>query len=125
MLCTQNQAVRFFAGLACVLFTLPVRGQETNARERAYLRVYVPADARIEIDNAKMQQTGSVRRFYSPPLPAGKRFLYTVKATWMSGTKEIVRKQDVEVMAGREATVVFDQNETRHTADIGLQPRRP
>src|SRR5262245_3963279 len=79
------------------------------AQAPAILRVTVPENAKLEIDGMKTTQTSSVRLFESPPLASGKKYSYTVKASWMENGKEVTREQTVSVQAGRESAVDLRQ----------------
>jgi uncharacterized protein (TIGR03000 family) len=73
-----------------------------------YLRVYVPADAKVMIEGVATKQTGDTRRFVSPPLaalPAGKKYAYTVKATFTLNGKEETREKTINVEPGKEFEV--------------------
>ena len=61
--------------------------------EAITITVRLPADAVLEIDGHKTESTGALRTFQTPPLPAGKEYSYTLKAT--SRGKEVTRKIDV------------------------------
>ena len=100
--CLSPLAAMLFAGLSSVL-----AGQKVAAYEPAYLEVYVPANARLTIDNVKTRQTGPVRRFESPPLVPGQGYTYHLKAVWTERGKEIASEKDVRVVAGRETKVEF------------------
>jgi uncharacterized protein (TIGR03000 family) len=102
--CLSPLAAMLFAGLSSVL-----AGQKVAAYEPAYLEVYVPANARLTIDNVKTRQTGPVRRFESPPLVPGQGYTYHLKAVWTERGKEIASEKDVRVVAGRETKVEFQQ----------------
>ena len=43
--------------------------------------VLVPTDATLEIDAIKTKESGPVRHFQTPPLPVGREYTYTVRAT--------------------------------------------
>jgi len=75
---------------------------------KARLRVTMPApDARLTINGAQMQQTGTDRVFESPPLEPNKSYTYTLQATWMDNGREVTRQQEVNVQPGQEAVAVF------------------
>jgi uncharacterized protein (TIGR03000 family) len=83
--------------------TAPNRGENT-----VLLHLFVPTpDTRLWIQDQQMQQTGTERLFYSPPLEPGKTYTYTIKATWRDGDREVNRTQEVTVKAGEEKTVRF------------------
>jgi uncharacterized protein (TIGR03000 family) len=95
------------AGLAFLSFVPSLVSQETANYQAAYLRVRLPAGAELLVDGTRTKQTGPERLFESPPLPPGKRFIYSMKATWKEGGKEIVQEKTVRVEAGRETPVDF------------------
>jgi uncharacterized protein (TIGR03000 family) len=64
------------------------------------ITVRVPADAKITVDGNPTRQTGPVRFFESPPVPAGKKFFYTLKITWTEAGKEKSITKRVAVTAG-------------------------
>jgi uncharacterized protein (TIGR03000 family) len=92
--------------LACVAAALflaaPGRGQDYD---KALLRVFVPDNAKLEIQGHASKKTGEVRLFESPLLPPGKPFLYDLKATWTENGKTITREKTVRVMAGQTTEV--------------------
>jgi len=74
------------------------------------LRVLVPdASARVWIENELMSIQGSERLFYSPPVDTGKSYNYTVKASWMENGKEVTREKTLDVKAGQEFIVNFNE----------------
>ena len=96
-------AILVLAGLSSVVI-----GQQAAANQPAYLEVYVPADARLTIDSAKTQQTGTLRRFASPALKPGRQYTYDVKAQWRNrDDKEVTRTRRVDVGANADVTVDF------------------
>jgi uncharacterized protein (TIGR03000 family) len=103
-------------GVAC-LFLLPtLRGDEGDKKDkkddkevkkvRVLLRVLVKEGAELEIENVqiKSKQTGTERKFISPPVPADKMYVYRLKATWKengvkkTATKKVRFKPDKEVV---------------------------
>jgi uncharacterized protein (TIGR03000 family) len=90
---------------------LPSQEAETKA---ATLTVYIPANAELLVEGVKTKQTGEVRKFQSPALPVGKRYVYKLKATWKDESgKEIVREMTVRVMGGEESTADFTKEEAK------------
>jgi uncharacterized protein (TIGR03000 family) len=88
----------------------------------ASLEIRLPADAVLEIQGVRMRPTGEVRRFVSPPLEVGKRYTYTLKATWRVGLKEVARERTVPVVAGQE--VVVDLRKEEPPQKNGQPPKR-
>ncbi len=84
-----------------------VEAQVTPQAEAAKIKVFLPAGAVLHVDGSLTQATGEIRNFVSPPLVPGKRFLYTLRATWKEGGKEIERERVVRVESGQESTVDF------------------
>src|SRR5438270_9486748 len=82
-------------------------GAPPGAASPAYLVVTVPADAEVEIEGAKTKATGELRRYQSPPLQAGVKYHYTIKATWKEDGKDRTLQLDVPVSAGNETPVDF------------------
>src|SRR5438132_6882209 len=103
----RTNAVLGLAGLIVLFLIAPLLSQESPNSQPAYLRVRLPAGAELLVDGTRTKQTGPERLFESPPLPPGKRFIYSLKATWKEGGKEIVREQVVRVEAGKETPVDF------------------
>jgi uncharacterized protein (TIGR03000 family) len=104
--------------------TAPPAAGRTATSEPAKLKVFVPAGAVLHVDGALTQATGEIRNFVSPPLPAGKKFLYTLRATWKEGGKEFDRERTVRVAAGQETTVdfrsPFEPSATTGDKDAGI-----
>jgi uncharacterized protein (TIGR03000 family) len=93
------------AALALVLSISPLSSRQPEPPRPAKLRVLLPANAELFIEQHKTTQTGSERRFVSPPLVPGKSYAVHVAATWMEDGKNIVREKDVKVRAGKQTTV--------------------
>ncbi|MCI0456800.1 MAG: TIGR03000 domain-containing protein [Gemmataceae bacterium] len=95
--------------LLLLLITLPglaLGGPVGDDKDRpAEILVYIPAPARLTIDGRETSQTGEQRRFVTPPLAPGRKFSYTLKATWTEGNRQIVRMAVARVEAGKETTI--------------------
>src|SRR6516162_5213287 len=76
-----------------------------TARDAATLRVTLPADAKLTIEGQATRSTSAQRLFVTPPLEAGKRYSYTLSATFVRTGKTITVEQEVLVRAGRETVV--------------------
>lgn len=105
----RANAVLGLAALAVLFLVPPVVSQESPTSQPAYLRVRLPAGAELLVDGTRTKQSGSERLFESPPLPAGRRFIYNLKATWKEGGKDVVREEVTRVEAGKESVVDFLQ----------------
>jgi uncharacterized protein (TIGR03000 family) len=89
----------------------------SDAGTGAIVTVNVPADAEIWFDGRKTRSTGSVREFEVPPLTAGHRYSYKVRARWEENGHEVTQTQEVPVAAGTHARVNFPvQAETQEPA---------
>jgi uncharacterized protein (TIGR03000 family) len=93
--------------LACaVLLCAAAAARAQGPDKPATLVVYLPADARLEVDGQLTQKTGPVRRFSTPPLEPGKRYRYDLRVTWKEGGKERVLDEVVRgIQAGKETVV--------------------
>jgi uncharacterized protein (TIGR03000 family) len=93
--------------LALALLTAtPFLLAQDAGKQPAKLRVFVPANAAIEVEGAKTKQTGEERVFTSPPLEVGKTYTYTIKATWTDQAGEtVVREEKARVTGGQETIV--------------------
>lgn len=86
---------------------MPVEILPPLGRTCVGLLVHVPADADIWLDGVKTQQTGTVRRFESPALPAGGVFTYEVRARWTEQGRAMEQRQVILVHAGDQVRVNF------------------
>jgi uncharacterized protein (TIGR03000 family) len=73
----------------------------------AIITVSVPENAEVFLQGKRMEETGSVRRFSSPHLEAGKGYTYTVRAKWTENGKRYDESMDVPVRAGDRKSVAF------------------
>jgi len=55
----------------------------------------------------KRRRPVEIRNFVSPPLQPGKKFLYTLRATWKEGGKRSSRERTVRVEASQETVIDF------------------
>ena len=56
----------------------------------------------------RSSQTGPYRQFVTPPLTAGKEYVYQVRVVWQAGAKEVAESRDITVRTGdRLATESF------------------
>jgi uncharacterized protein (TIGR03000 family) len=74
----------------------------------ATLVVRLPADARLTVDGEPTRATGAVRRFASPPLAAGQRYHYELRAEVVRAGRTRSVRQRVVVQPGRESEVQLD-----------------
>jgi uncharacterized protein (TIGR03000 family) len=73
----------------------------------ANLRFKVPAEAKLYVDGKLAPGSGPERAFYTPPLEAGKKFFYEVKAEVVVNGQTVVEEKKVIVEAGASLTETF------------------
>ena len=73
----------------------------------ANLKFKVPADAKLYVDGKLAPGTGPERSFYTPPLAAGQKFFYEVKAELVVNGKTVTEEKKVVVEAGASLTESF------------------
>jgi uncharacterized protein (TIGR03000 family) len=113
-------------GLGLLAPAAPALSQESTTKsEPAKLQVILPADAKLSVDGTATKQKGEVRKFISPPLPAGKKFVYTLKATWMEEGKEVTREKVTRIEAGQEVVVNLKEEDGKKDDKKEDQDRRP
>jgi uncharacterized protein (TIGR03000 family) len=84
-------------------------GEEEEAEDApCTILVHLPADARLEIEGDATLSTGSMRKFISPELPAGRTFVYTLTATFERDGETVSVTGTVTVWAGSEAEVTIE-----------------
>jgi uncharacterized protein (TIGR03000 family) len=82
--------------------TAPVIQDDT-----ARVKVLVPAEAQVWIDNQPTRAKGSERDFVSPRLEPTRNYTYDIRARWNEGGHEVEQTRTAEVRAGGETTVDF------------------
>src|SRR5205807_2233442 len=75
--------------------------------DRALILVRLPASATLAFDSDATKQTGPERLFVTPPLPAGKKYTYELKAVWTENGEKREETRTVEVQAGVQTAVAF------------------
>jgi uncharacterized protein (TIGR03000 family) len=74
--------------------------------EVAHFKVVVPAgDAEVWLNGQRTAQTGTDRRFQSPPITPGKDYSYEVKARWLENGQAVERTETIVVQAGKAVSV--------------------
>ena len=114
--------------LACVCLTVtaaPAGAQDEG--QRATLRVRLPADAKLLVDGQETKQTGSLRRFYSPPLEPGKNYHYNFEWTYSKNGDTVKRTKKVSVRAGDDKEVDLRDNDDKEKSlpDKETKPKEP
>jgi uncharacterized protein (TIGR03000 family) len=77
-------------------------GDPAQQAVSARLKVLVPADATVTVDGHATRSTGAERQFVSPPLQPGRKFTYTLEATWKENgqLRRLTRRVTVEAGGG-------------------------
>jgi uncharacterized protein (TIGR03000 family) len=98
--------------------------QDAGATKPAYLTVKLPADAVIEIEGRLTKSTGAERTFVSPPLTEGKKYTYTLKATFKGADgKEMTVTETVPVSPGKTSEVDLTKpKDTKKPTDDTKKP---
>jgi uncharacterized protein (TIGR03000 family) len=86
---------------------VPESSTQTPGDLSGHITVMVPADAKIWFGDSMMASTGSVRDFDTPPLASGKKYTYTIHATWKEDGHEVTETQQVEFTPGQHIDVRF------------------
>lgn len=73
----------------------------------AHVEIKVPANAELWFDGNKMSQTGTERRFMTPPLELNHAYSYDVQAKWTENGKEVSKSQKLVVRGGQQASMSF------------------
>ncbi|HLW65993.1 MAG TPA: TIGR03000 domain-containing protein [Gemmataceae bacterium] len=78
-----------------------------NFIDRAVVTLEVPrASAEVWIGKEKLEDTGSVRYFFSPVLQPDKQYVYDVRVRWYEEGKERTRSLRLNVKAGEQPVVM-------------------
>lgn len=94
-----------------------------TATAAAEVDLVVPADAELWVQDVRMQQqTGAVRLFVSPALPAGRDFRYRVRATYQDQGRAMTTTRMLTIRAGERLKV--DLLTLPAVADPGLSAQR-
>jgi uncharacterized protein (TIGR03000 family) len=78
--------------------------------EEVTMNVTVPANATVSVQGAKTAQTGSFRRFVSPPIAAGHNYSYSLQATWMENGREVRQSRTFAVHPGEVVAITFTRD---------------
>jgi uncharacterized protein (TIGR03000 family) len=100
--------------------------------EVALVDVHVPRAANLWFEGVRLTQTGTTRRFVSPPLMPGQDYTYEVRASWTENGQEVARDRVIHVQAGgradvdmRNATIREGGTSTLRTAPLPIAPSPP
>jgi uncharacterized protein (TIGR03000 family) len=82
----------------------------------ARITLHVPADAEVWFDGQLTTETGSERKFSSPPVDPQRHYAYEVRVRWREGSEVVERTRQVRFHGGEKVTVDFLDNGKATTA---------
>ena len=88
------------AGTPSYSYTAFYPQEQTVDTNAVTLRMHVPTDARVWIEDEATSTSGADRSFVSPPLTPGREYVYHIRAQWDENGKTVERKREVTVHAG-------------------------
>jgi uncharacterized protein (TIGR03000 family) len=83
----------------------------------AILKVRVPADAKIFVNDALTKSTGETRAYVSSPLLAGQTYTYEFRAEMVVDGKPVTQNKSVTVRAGQTLDLTFDASNVQVAAN--------
>jgi uncharacterized protein (TIGR03000 family) len=83
------------------------RARAETATDRAHVTIQLPPDGEVTIQGTRLNATGPIRHFDSPPLTAGTEYAYDVEATWKENGQEIKQSQRIDIAPGARTEVIF------------------
>lgn len=86
----------------------PENVQPSEDNSATLIRVRVPAEARIYVNDKRTTSTGEFREFVARKLVPGKAYTFPVKAVIERDGQVIERQEIVSVRGGEEASVAFN-----------------
>jgi uncharacterized protein (TIGR03000 family) len=78
----------------------------------ATIKVSLPADAKLFVDDVVCPLTSELRSFNTPALQPGQRYGYTLRAEIVRDGKTISKVRQVEMQAGSQVNVKFEDMES-------------
>ena len=88
---------------------VPPAKVEVENKKGASLKFNLPANATLFVDGAKTPGAGTERSFFTPPLEAGQKYFYDVRAEIAIDGKTVVEEKRVIVEAGAEVSESFSK----------------
>jgi uncharacterized protein (TIGR03000 family) len=85
----------------------------TTAALPAIIDLAVPEGAQVWFNDRATAQTGTERRFMTPPLNPDNNYHYQVRVLWTEDGKPVERTRYINVIAGQVRTVSFLNAPTR------------
>jgi uncharacterized protein (TIGR03000 family) len=85
--------------------SLSLTAPPPNSDNTAHVSLRVPAGAEVWFDGGRTRQTGTVRDYVSPPLPAGRTYVYEVRVRWQKDGKPVEQTRRVRVSANARVSL--------------------
>lgn len=85
-----------------------VREENPTNQSAAMLRIVVPAEATLWLEDMKTKQVGRQRQFVTPPLEGNLPYAYRVKACWEQDGHLMTQEKNIVVRGGEKWMVVID-----------------
>jgi uncharacterized protein (TIGR03000 family) len=85
----------------------------TTAALPAIIDLSVPANAQVWFNDVATAQTGTQRRFMTPPLNPDNNYHYQVRARWTEDGQPVEKTRYVNVIAGQVRMVSFSNAPAR------------
>jgi uncharacterized protein (TIGR03000 family) len=98
---------------------------DPDANRRANVIVHLPAKAKLSVDGQAMRSTSATRRFYSPPLQAGKSYHYVFKAEMDRDGKPVEVTKHLDVRAGQKQEITLAFPDPDQSAGRPPTPAQP
>lgn len=93
--------------LALSAGTVQAASTSTPVGPSAEIVLHVPPSAAVWVDGIRSQYSGVERRFLTPPLTPGDRYVYDVRAVWTAGGQLIDRRRQLSFRAGDRVVLDF------------------
>ena len=85
-----------------------VKDEKAVSQGTAMLRILVPAEATLWLEDMKTKQAGRQRQFVTPPLEENLPYAYRLKAAWEQDGRQVIQEKSIVVRAGEKWMVVVD-----------------
>jgi uncharacterized protein (TIGR03000 family) len=100
----------------------PVTMAPPRDATQVHAEVRLPtSNAELWVEGQKTTSTGTWRRFSSPPLVPGERYVYEFRARWFDNGREVLQSRKVPVQAGEQIIVDFTTPPQRDAESMSPQ----
>ena len=87
-------------------------GKQTMVPTGAKLLIEVPANAKLFIDDTRVEAAADVQAFHTPPLEPGRDYFYNVRIELMRDGQPLSQTRQIIVRAGQVARADFKDLES-------------